>query len=57
MEFSAEVKQSADKDQEAPRNEEAAAEFAEGIHRKEVEEMKQRSNEVRTQEQGKRGTM
>ena len=31
-EFSAEVKQSADKDQEGAENEEGAAEFAEGIH-------------------------
>jgi hypothetical protein len=34
-EFSAEVKQSADKDQEGAENEEGAAEFAEGIHGKE----------------------
>jgi len=34
-EFSAEVKQSADKDQEGAENEESAAEFAERIHGKE----------------------
>jgi hypothetical protein len=34
-EFSAEVKQSADKNQEGAENEEGAAEFAEGIHEKE----------------------
>ena len=34
-EFSAEVKQRADKDQEGAENEEGAAEFAEGIHGKE----------------------
>jgi hypothetical protein len=34
-EFSAKVKQSADKDQEGADNEEGAAEFAEGIHGKE----------------------
>jgi hypothetical protein len=34
-EFSPEVKQSADKDQEGTDNEEGAAEFAEGIHGKE----------------------
>lgn len=31
-EFSAEVQQSAEKDQESAENEEGAAEFAEGIH-------------------------
>ena len=34
-EFSAEVKQRADKDQEGAENEEGAAEFADGIHGKE----------------------
>jgi hypothetical protein len=53
-EFSAEVKQSADEDQEGAENEESAAEFAEGIHEESVEKMRYGSKEVWKR---KRGTM
>src|SRR5712691_422268 len=52
--FSAEVEKSAEEGEECAENEERAAEFAERIHEKIVEEMKERSNEVRKQKQGGR---
>jgi hypothetical protein len=52
-EFSAEVKQSTDKDQEGAENEEGAAEFAEGIHEESVEKMGYGSKEGRKKKKGR----
>jgi len=53
-EFSAEVKQSADKDQEGAENEEGAAEFAEGIHEESVGKTRYGSKERRKRKKEKK---
>ena len=53
-EFSSEVKQRADKDQEGAENEEGAAEFAEGIHEESVGKMRYGSKERRKRKKEKK---